>query len=223
MLTVFVVALVLAADVPVITPYEAKDHLGQEVVVRGQVAQVGASEDGHTLFLNFGSRYPNHVFNAVIPSRHLQSFPEARSWEGMNVKVRGKIQAYKGKGKPEIIVERQEQVTVDSSTTPTDSGSVLGGTDTGPEMDYESPPRPIKITRPQYPQGAFDKKIEGTVLVEIMIDSSGRVVRARVLQSVPMLDAAAIQTVYQWIFQPAVKHGRPVATIAQAPVSFRIY
>ena len=102
-------------------------------------------------------------------------------------------------------------------------GGVLGGTGTGPVMDYDAPPKPVKITRPQYPQEAFVKKIEGTVLVEIMIDSSGRVVRARVLQSVPMLDAAAIQTVYQWIFQPAVKHGRPVATIAQAPVSFRIY
>jgi protein TonB len=102
-------------------------------------------------------------------------------------------------------------------------GGVIGGTGTGPVMDYDSPPKPVKITRPQYPQEAFVKKIEGTVLVEIMIDSSGRVVRARVLQSVPMLDAAAIQTVYQWIFQPAVKHGRPVPTIAQAPVSFRIY
>ena len=55
------------------------------------------------------------------------------------------------------------------------------------------------------------------------LDASGRVVRARVLQSVPLLDAAALQTVYQWVFQPAVKHGRPVATIAQAPVAFRIY
>ena len=37
------------------------------------------------------------------------------------------------------------------------------------------------------------------------------------------LDAAAIQTVRQWVFSPAIKGGRPVATIAQAPVSFRIY
>jgi protein TonB len=102
-------------------------------------------------------------------------------------------------------------------------GGMLGGTGTGPVMDYDSPPRPIKITRPQYPQEAFVKKIEGTVVVEILIDSQGRVVRARVIQSVPLLDAAALQTVYQWVFQPAVKHGRPVATIAHAPVAFRIY
>jgi protein TonB len=102
-------------------------------------------------------------------------------------------------------------------------GGVLGGTGTGPVMDYDAPPRPLKITRPQYPQEAFVKKIEGTVIVEILIDSTGRVVRARVIQSVPMLDAAALQTVYQWIFEPAVKRGRPVPTIAHAPVAFRIY
>ena len=102
-------------------------------------------------------------------------------------------------------------------------GGVLGGTGTGPVMDYDSAPRPIKITRPQYPQEAFVKKVEGTVVVEILIDSTGRVVRARVIQSVPMLDAAALQTVYQWIFHPAVKRGRPVPTIAHAPVAFRIY
>jgi len=102
-------------------------------------------------------------------------------------------------------------------------GGVLGGTGTGPVMDYDAAPRPLKITRPQYPQEAFVKKVEGTVIVEILIDSTGRVVRARVIQSVPMLDAAALQTVYQWIFEPAVKRGRPVPTIAHAPVAFRIY
>ena len=56
-----------------------------------------------------------------------------------------------------------------------------------------------------------------------LIDSTGRVVRARVLQSVPLLDAAALRTVYEWVFQPAIKHGRPVATIAHAPIAFRIY
>lgn len=102
-------------------------------------------------------------------------------------------------------------------------GGVVGGTGDGPVMDYDQPPRPIKITRPQYPQEAFVKKVEGTVVVEILIDASGRVVRARVIQSIPLLDAAALQTVYQWIFSPAIKGGRSVATVAHAPVQFRIY
>jgi periplasmic protein TonB len=106
-------------------------------------------------------------------------------------------------------------------------GGVLGGcvgcTGDGPVTDYDQAPRPIKITRPQYPQDAFIKKIEGKVVLEILIDSTGHVVKARIVQSVPMLDQAAVQTVYQWVFSPAMKKGRPVATIALAPVDFRIF
>jgi protein TonB len=50
-------------------------------------------------------------------------------------------------------------------------GGVIGGTGDGPVLDYDQPPRPIKMTRPQYPQEAFVKKIEGTVIVEIVIDA----------------------------------------------------
>jgi DNA/RNA endonuclease YhcR with UshA esterase domain len=112
MLTALVLALVLApaADIAVITPEQAKDHVGQDVVVKGQVTQIGTSERSHTLFLNFGGRYPNHTFTAVIFSKNLHSFPEARSWEGKTVTVRGQVQLYKGK--PEIVLERPEQVTV---------------------------------------------------------------------------------------------------------------
>ena len=39
----------------------------------------------------------------------------------------------------------------------------------------------------------------------------------------PALDAAALQTVQQWVFSPAIKNGRPVATVASAPVTFRIF
>lgn len=102
-------------------------------------------------------------------------------------------------------------------------GGMIGGTGTGPVMDFDSPPRVIKQARPQYPQDAFVKKVEGTVLVEALVDSQGRVARARVIQSVPLLDAAALQAVYQWVFHPAIKHGRPVATIIHMPVAFRIY
>ena len=34
----------------------------------------------------------------------------------------------------------------------------------GPVLDYDQAPRAIKITRPQYPQEAFVKKIEGTAI-----------------------------------------------------------
>jgi protein TonB len=102
-------------------------------------------------------------------------------------------------------------------------GGVIGGTGDIPVTDYDQPPRVIKQTRPVYPQEAFIKKVEGVVEVEILIDASGRVRPTRVLRSVPLLDQAAIDTVRQWVFAPAIKNGRPVATTAVAPVTFRIY
>lgn len=102
-------------------------------------------------------------------------------------------------------------------------GGVVGGTGTGPVFDYDQPPRLIKQTKPQYPQEAFIKKVEGVVELEITIDVTGRVVHARVVRSIPLLDRAAIQTVLQWVFSPAIKHGRPVPTVASAPVTFKIY
>lgn len=102
-------------------------------------------------------------------------------------------------------------------------GGVIGGTGDIPVTDYDQPPRPIKQTRPVYPQDAFIKKIEGVVEVEILIDATGRVRPLRVQRSVPLLDQAAIDSVRQWVFAPAMKNGRPVATVAVAPVTFRIY
>jgi protein TonB len=104
-------------------------------------------------------------------------------------------------------------------------GGVIGGTGTGPVpvRDVDRPPRLLRQVKPVYPSEAFVKKIEGTVVLEIVIDERGRVARTRIVQSVRLLDAAAVEAVRQWVFAPAEKGGRPVAAIAMAPVSFRIF
>jgi protein TonB len=105
-------------------------------------------------------------------------------------------------------------------------GGVIGGTGTGlpvPVRDVDRPPRLLRQVKPVYPSEAFVKKVEGTVLVEIVIDDQGRVARTRILQSIPLLDAAALECVRQWVFAPALVRSRPVATLALAPVTFRIY
>jgi protein TonB len=108
-------------------------------------------------------------------------------------------------------------------------GGVVGGTGTGPALlpvpvpNPDQPPRPLRITRPEYPHDAFVRKVEGVVVVEILIDDQGKVCRARVVQSVPLLDAAALAAVWSWSFAPARHQGRPVAALARAPVTFRVY
>ena len=95
----------------------------------------------------------------------------------------------------------------------------------GPDavLDYDAPPQVLEIQRPIYPREAHDERIEGTVVVEILIDSEGRVARRRVIQSAPGLDEAALACVASWRFKPAVKGGKPVPTIAHVPIAFRFY
>jgi TonB family protein len=106
----------------------------------------------------------------------------------------------------------------DSPRAEADSGAPEGAS-----LEFDSPPRVIKGAKPQYPQAAFAAKIEGTVLVEALIDVEGRISRARVIQSVPGLDEAALEAARRWRFEPARKAGKPVATIIHMPVAFRIY
>ncbi len=67
-LSVFGLILLLAngAKAETITPQEAAQNVGQSVVVEGVVRQISRSRGG-TVFVNFGGRYPNHVFRGGIP------------------------------------------------------------------------------------------------------------------------------------------------------------
>jgi periplasmic protein TonB len=100
-------------------------------------------------------------------------------------------------------------------------GGVLGGTGTG-LSDYDRPPNVLRQPRPVYPTEAAVKRIEGKVIVEMVVDTNGHVLDARVIESIPLLDQAAIRNVYEWVFSPAMKEGRPVKSIVHGVVTFRL-
>ncbi len=88
--------------------------------------------------------------------------------------------------------------------------------------DYDSPPKPVHLSKPKYPRKAFDNRIEGKVIVQILINAKGEVEDPQIVESVPGLDEAALKCVKKWRFKPAMKAGKPVATLANAPIMFRI-
>ena len=61
-----------------------------------------------------------------------------------------------------------------------------------------SRPERIHYVAPDYPPLARAARREGTVILEAVLDTDGRVREARVLRSVPLLDAAALEAVQQW-------------------------
>src|SRR5207244_12294323 len=54
-------------------------------------------------------------------------------------------------------------------------GGVIGGTGDGVVMDYDQPPRAIKLTQPKYAPDACVKKVAGSVEVETLSGAPGRV------------------------------------------------
>ena len=73
---------------------------------------------------------------------------------------------------------------------------------------------------PQYTQPAVDKKLQGTVLIDAVVDEQGIVRIPRILRSVPMLDQAALEAVRKWRYSPALENGQPVAIKMTVSVNF---
>ena len=81
-------------------------------------------------------------------------------------------------------------------------------------------PEAIERVPPDYPDAARGKGISGTVLVQALINVSGRVADTRVVWSVPGLDASAVDAVKRWRFTPARTGDRPVPVWVMIPVRY---
>jgi protein TonB len=83
-------------------------------------------------------------------------------------------------------------------------------------------PHKTRHVDPVYPEGARQERIEGVVLVEMLVNEGGTVEDARVMRSIALLDAAALEAVRQWRFTPSLLDDRPVKVILTASVRFDI-
>lgn len=105
---------------------------------------------------------------------------------------------------------------------------------TGPEpgdgaalavMQVDEPATPLRQPSPRYPPVLQQAGIEGRVLLEFIIDSTGHVESAslRVLErSRSGFDAAARESLERSLFRPARVRGRPVRQRARQTIVFRI-
>ena len=82
------------------------------------------------------------------------------------------------------------------------------------------PPTKIRDVRPIYPPDAQASRVQGVVILEAVIDASGRVRETKVLRSIPMLDQAAVDAVMQWEFTPTLLNGAGVPVIMTVTVNF---
>ena len=82
------------------------------------------------------------------------------------------------------------------------------------------PPRRITYVRPVYPEMARAKALGGLLQVQLTIDRDGNVARTTVLHSLPVFEAAALDAVRQWKYEPALRDGVPVEDTIFAAIRF---
>ena len=83
-------------------------------------------------------------------------------------------------------------------------------------------PSKIHDVKPAYPPEAQASRVQGVVILEILIDVNGGVQDARVLRSIPLLDEPALDAVRQWRFVPTLLNGVPQAVVMTVTVNFML-
>lgn len=107
------VLLVQTAAGQTLSTSEAKNHIGEQATVCGQVASshFAARSRGNPTFINLDQPYPNQVFTILIWGSDRPKFgsPET-AYQGKHLCVRGVIQLYRGV--PEVVAREASQITV---------------------------------------------------------------------------------------------------------------
>lgn len=84
------------------------------------------------------------------------------------------------------------------------------------------PPQKLVHVAPEYPALAAATRLQGSVVLDCVIDENGRVASVTVLRSLPLLEAAAVEAVRRWRYRPTLLNGVPVSVLLTVTVDFRL-
>ena len=80
----------------------------------------------------------------------------------------------------------------------------------------------LKKVPPAYPPLARQARIQGTVLLKVVINKSGDVESTQLISGHPMLAPGAIEAVKQWKYKPYLLNGEPVEVETNVTVNFTL-
>ena len=84
------------------------------------------------------------------------------------------------------------------------------------------PPELIQRIAPEYPPVARAGHVQGTVVIDAVIDATGNVVSEHAVSGPGLLIPAALSAVQQWKYQPTYLNGKPVELAMEVTVSFHL-
>ena len=136
--------------------------------------------------------------------------------------------------------EAQVDFGIESGVPGGVEGGVPGGIVGGLQSDIPPPPAPqvergpirtggelkapalVRRVAPVYPDLALRAQLQGVVILEAVVGRDGRVEDVKVLRSIPLLDAAAVDAVRQWQYSPLLLNGKPERFIVTVTLRFNV-
>jgi protein TonB len=88
-----------------------------------------------------------------------------------------------------------------------------------------TPPRPLTQVKPTYTGDALLRKVQGTVILEVVVKRDGHPGEIRVVQSLDPggFDEQAVLAASQWRFEPGCLAGTPVDVMVAIVLDFWIH
>lgn len=83
-------------------------------------------------------------------------------------------------------------------------------------------PRLINRVDPRYPPLAIQTHLQGTVIVDAIIDEHGDVVEVKVVSGPPLLIQSALDAVRHWKYEPTYLNDQPVPVQLNVTVAFKL-
>lgn len=127
---------------------------------------------------------------------------------------------------PKTIIESNNGDETDISDMTTDFNDDFPNDNTDDSKIYrvyEEGPALITSPNPEYPETAKHLGIEGTVVLELVVEKNGTVSDVKIIKSIhPLLDNAAKEAALNLRFSPAMARDMPVRCYVSMPITFSL-
>jgi general secretion pathway protein A len=89
--------------------------------------------------------------------------------------------------------------------------------------NHLEPPKLLSSPPPSYPSVARSTNVSGSVLIDAVVDETGKIGDMRVLSGNPVLRQAAMESLRMWKYEPARLNGQPTLAHVQVRMNFSLH
>ena len=195
----------------------------EENYAAGLILQIGLSSAAFIIENPDQAENPNAAFLAGINGTLkayeavLKIYPQAR-WPFLDTLLKMKTSGKPDEYVREAMAKCSEVPLSDRNKTSYQAGDIVYA-----PIEVSRRAKILKKPNPVYALGSRMKGIQGAVLLQAVLASSGKVTDIIVINGLPGLTETAIEAARKIKFEPALKDNRSVSTAVQLEYNFQLY